>query len=113
MQDSSVDILNMSNFLTWCSPNSEIQHKETEVTHNAASLFLSLAGYSIEPTPTAAWPFRGKNPCRPIIAVQDDLFSYRTKEGKERGLIYLSLHPMQAAIILHDLQFAMSMLNSR
>jgi len=40
-----------------------------EVTDNVASLFLSLAGYSTDPIPTAAWPFRGKNPCKPIMAV--------------------------------------------
>ena len=36
--------------------------------HREANLFLSPAGYSMDPTPTAACPFRGKKPWRPIIA---------------------------------------------
>lgn len=37
-------------------------------THSPASRRRSLAGYSIDPTPTAASPFSGKNPCSPIMA---------------------------------------------
>lgn len=44
---------------------------ESETTYRAASLFRSDAGYSIEPTPTAACPFSGKKPCNPMIAIRE------------------------------------------
>ena len=37
-------------------------------TYREANLFLSPAGYSMDPTPTAACPFKGKKPWRPRIA---------------------------------------------
>lgn len=38
------------------------------ITYSPASRLRSAGGYSIDPTPTAAWPLSGKKPCSPIIA---------------------------------------------
>lgn len=45
-------------------------------THNLARRFRSGTGMSKAPTPRAASPFKGKNPCKPMIAVEA-LYDYR------------------------------------
>jgi len=45
------------------------QRGQTQVLDSAARRLRSDIGESIPPTPSAAFPRRGKNPCRPRIAV--------------------------------------------
>lgn len=40
-----------------------------ESTHNEANRLRSAVEHSMAPTPTAASPFKGKNPCKAMIAV--------------------------------------------
>lgn len=39
-------------------------------TYKDANRLRSETGYSIDPTPAAAWPFKGKKPCSPMIAAE-------------------------------------------
>ena len=50
--------------------NGALETAENE-THSAARRLRSAVGYSRAPTPTAAVPFRGKKPWRPMIARVD------------------------------------------
>jgi len=46
------------------------QSGHVQVRESVARRFRSAIGYSTAPTPMAASPFSGKNPCNPMIAVR-------------------------------------------
>lgn len=47
-----------------------LQRGQIQFRERAASRFRSALGYSMAPTPAAAVPFSGKNPCSPMMAVR-------------------------------------------
>ena len=62
--------VDMSNPSSWRGVMSEwTSGKACRETHRAASRLRSTVGYSSAPTPAAAVPFKGKKPCKPIMAV--------------------------------------------
>ena len=71
--------------------------------HRAANLFLSPAGYSMDPTPTAACPFRGKKPWRPIIAKWNTI--RWVSERVVNRITHPFAHPMPVAKVPRDLPF--------
>jgi hypothetical protein len=70
-------------------------------THSAASRLRSLAGYSTDPTPMAASPLSGKNPCSPIMA--KNIYQAPTETHSVAKKSHQSAHPMPAAITPHGL----------
>ena len=74
----------------------------SDVTYRAARRFRSAVGYSMAPTPTAAVPLSGKNPCRPMMA------EVNANEAPERDCVrcwtHRCVHPRLVATAPHDLK---------
>jgi hypothetical protein len=81
-------------------------------TYRAASLFLSVEGYSMEPTPTAACPFSGKKPWSPMMASTGKSGKRRHKENNRAHTCPHAPRRLPEFLVVYILKISASDINS-